>query len=332
MRPLVWHLLAAGLLQRRISSAIANHLRIAVPSVSLHKIGILPSLEVVPFFEEEFLAASNIGFVARSSYGSIARDMLTGILDGGVLPWEIFTSDVLALPGQRTQWDVPFFPHACATELALRTPVHKSLCSKSAARKSPSRLVIGVESRNSLTRAQWREWLRGLGKSPQPEVEFKFLPMDLMLQAMAADAIDGFIAPSPWGLIAEEKQLGILDSRFKPGAFAQQIVIANRKSQPLAGLATMRELAGALTRARSRLADPGAFEKAACRMSLSGKPVIQAESLSHAVRHHASSEPANDELSDVAKLTRELLRLESFAALPPQIAPTEQTAMLLLPS
>ena len=303
-----------------------------MPSVFLHQIGILPSLEIVPFFEEEFQTASNIGFVARSSYGSIARDMLTGTLDGGVLPWEIFTSDVLALPGQRAQWNVPFFPHACATELALRPPIHKSLSTKGGTRKLPARLVIGVESRNSLTKDQVREWLCGLGKSAPPEIVFKFLPMDLMLQAMAADAIDGFIAPSPWGLIAEEKNLGILDRRFKPGTFAQQIVVVCRKSQPIAGLPAMRELADALTRARARLADPVPFEKAAYRMSLSGKPVIQVESLSHAARHHASPEPANDVLSDVAKLTHELQRLESFAALPPQIAPTGQTAMLLLPS
>jgi hypothetical protein len=106
-----------------------------VPSVFLHQIGILPSLEIVPFFEEKFQEASHFGFVARSSYGSIARDMLTGTLDGGDLPWEIFTSDVLALPGQRTQWNVPFFPHACATELVLRAPIHKRLNTKGAARK-----------------------------------------------------------------------------------------------------------------------------------------------------------------------------------------------------
>ena len=176
-----------------------------MPSVFSNQIGILPSLEIVPFFEEGVQKSSNIDFLARSSYGSIARDMLTGSLDGGVLPWEIFISDVFALPGQRTQWDAPFFPHACATELVLRIPVHKILSAKGTTKKLPSRLVIGVESRNSLTKVQMLEWLRGLGKFPKPEVVFNFLPMDLMLQAMAADAIDGFIAASPWGLIAEEK-------------------------------------------------------------------------------------------------------------------------------
>lgn len=329
---MVWLLLAAELASGRKSSARTNHTCAALPSVSNSQIGFLPSLEIVPFFEEGFQAVSDLTFVARSSYGSVARDMLTGSLDGGVLPWEIFISDVLALPGQRTEWSVPFFPHACSTELVLRTPVHKSLNTKGAAKKSPGRLVIGVESSNSLTKGQMLEWLRGLGKSPQPEVVFNFLPMDLMLQAMAAEAIDGFIAPSPWGLIAGENNLGILDRRFRPGTFAQQLVFVCRKGRPPAGLQTMRQLTEALTDARTRLADPAQFENAARRMSLSGKPVIRIESLAHAMRHHMPLEPVHDAPADVEKLTRELLRLESFAALPPQIAPNGQTASLLLPT
>lgn len=307
---------------------------IEVPSTFPHHIGILPSLELLPFFEERLQAETDVGFVARSSYGSIARDMLTGALDGGILPWEIFASDVLALPGQRAQWIAPIFPHACPTELVLQAAIHRAFHPPKGAtnRKPPSRLVIGVESRNSLTKNQLREWLGGIVKSPDLKPVFKSLPMDLMLQAMAADAIDGFIAPSPWGWIAEERQLGIVDQRFTPGTFAQQLVMACRKNLTTAFSPLLRDLAARLASARSKIADPVPFENAANRMALCGKPVIHVEALAAASRKHASAQPAQDLVSNVETLTRELQRLESFSALPPQIAPTAQTALLLLPT
>lgn len=298
-----------------------------------HQIGILPSLEILPFYEEGFQSVAGTSFVPRSSYGGIARDMLTGTLGGGILPWEIFTADVLALPGQRTLWRTPLFPHACPTELALQPTIHRGLhpAKSSSPRKLPSRLVIGVESRNSLTKNQLHEWLAGLGSIPRPEVIFKFLPIDLMPQAMAADAIDGFIAAAPWGLIAEEMQLGVLDRNFKSGKFAQQLVIACRKTEPASGFAVMQDVLGELKTARTRLADPAGFRNAAARMAQAGKPVIGLESLEHAARHHASRMTPHDILPDLAKLTRELHHLESLSILPPQIAAGDQTAKLLLP-
>jgi len=257
--------------------------------------------------------------------------MLTGTLDGGILPWEIFTSDVLALPGQRTQWCVPVFPHACATELALRSPVHRAFHGKSrgSSRKPPTRLVIGVESRNSLTRHQLHAWLAGFGKSPEPEVVFKFLPIDLMLKAMEADAIDGFIAATPWGLVAEENQLGLLDRTFTPGKYAQQLVIACRRTEPLSGLAAMPGLAAAIGQARSLLTAPDAFRDAADQMAASGKPLLRAESLIAAARLHGLPADALDVVPDADRFTEELRRLESLSLLPPQIAAGEQTAKLL---
>lgn len=329
---MVCHLLAWAVASRKGPFPGINHSRLPLPSPRPHQIGILPSLEILPFFEETFQAASRICLAARSSYGSIARDMLTGALDGGVLPWEIFASDVLARPGQRTEWGIPLFAHACPTELVLRAPVHRALYppKDAVARKLPVRMVIGVESRNSLTKKQLHEWLADPGRIPKPEIVFRFLPMELMLQAMAAEAIDGFIAPSPWGLIAAEKQLGILDACFKPGKFGQQLVVVCRKGQPIAGLPAPGDLAAQLANARSHLSNTDRFENAAARMAESGKPVIHAAALANAARLHASSASARDVVPDVKQLTGELRRLESFAVLPPQIAPTEPTAMLLL--
>lgn len=304
-----------------------------MPFSHLHQIGILPSLEVLPFFEQELQAKADTAFVPRSSYGGIAREMLTGVLDGGILPWEIFTTDVLARPGQRTNWSIPAFIHACPTELVLQPSVHRALHqSKSSAKsKLPGRLIIGVESRNSLTKNQVHEWLAGLLKSPQPKITFKFLPIDLMPQAMAADAIDGFIAATPWGIVAEEKQLGILDRTFIPGTFAQKVVIACRRSDPARGLPAMTNRVEEIQAARARLANTASFLKAVEKLTLGGSPVISVDSLTHAALQHASTDAPCDLIPDLPILFEELRRLETFSVLPVEIAANEQTAQLLLP-
>ena len=259
--------------------------------------------------------------------------MLTGVLDGGILPWEIFTTDLLARPGQRTNWNILTFIHACPTELVLNPSVHRALhpSKSSTKRKPPSHLNIGVESRNSLTKNQVHEWLAGLPASPKLKITFKFLPIDLMPQAMAADAIDGFIAATPWGMVAEEKQLGILDHSFKPGTFAQKVVIACRRSEPARGLPAMTNRVREIQDARAHLADTARFRKAAEMLTLAGNPVIPVESLARAAHKHASTDAPRDLLPDLAILSEELRRLESFSILPAEIAANEQTARLLLP-
>ena len=164
-------------------------------------LGILPSLEVLPFFARDSDdpcggPAFPFRLKAFSSYGEISRDMLTRKLMGGIIPWEIFISDVLALPGQRADWKVLLFLHACPTELVLREPIHKAFypAQSNARTKLPTRLTIGVESQNSLTKAQSREWLNHWKNSRSIELTFRMLPMDLMIQALEAEALDAIIA------------------------------------------------------------------------------------------------------------------------------------------
>ena len=90
-------------------------------------IGVLPSLEVLPFFDAAFMEGVNLSYAAHASYGSIAREMLAGNLAGGVLPWEIFVSEVFSLPGQRNQWAAAFFSKPGSLELVLQTQTHMNI-------------------------------------------------------------------------------------------------------------------------------------------------------------------------------------------------------------
>ena len=148
---------------------------------------------------------------------------------------------------------------------------------------------------------------------------------------MAADAIDGFIAAAPWGMVAEEKLLGILDHSFKPGTFAQKVVIACRKSERARGLPAMTNRLQEIQDARARLANPASFRKAAERLTLGGNPVISVESLAHAALKYAPTDAPHDLVPDLSILSEELRRLEAFSVLPAEIAANEQTARLLLP-
>ena len=297
--------------------------------------GVLPSLEVLPFFAGTSDAA-HLPFQLRSraSYGEISRNMLTRKLIGGIIPWEIFVSDVLALPGQRTCWKIPMFLHACPTELVLREPLYKAFypAQSTTRAKLPARLTIGVESQNSLTKSQSREWLGHWKDGRSVELSFKMLPMDLMIQALGAEALDAIIAPSPWGSHAEAIGLGKRDPRFCPGKFAQQLVMVCHRDF----LEQHPGLAGSLSQtvadARVRLQDPPAFDQAISRMLKCGKPAVRSKLLGQAAALHAFPTLNQDMVPDIRKIVGELMSLDDFSMLPAQVAPSEQTARLLLPA
>ena len=112
---------------------------------------------------------------AYSSYGEISRCLLTRKIMGGIIPWEIFIADVLALPGQRASWKIPIFLHACPTELVLRESVYKAFYPSQggAPAKLPQRLTVEIESQNSLTKSQSREWLNQWKNGPSTELLFR---------------------------------------------------------------------------------------------------------------------------------------------------------------
>ncbi len=310
-----------------------------MPKAIAEYLGILPSLEVVPLFadglhDQDGTGGSPFQLRAFSSYGEIARSMLTRQITGGIVPWEIFVADVLALPGQRNCWKVTMFIHACPTELVLRERVFKAFYpAKSGSRvKLPARLTFGVESRNSLTKSQSLEWLGHWKGGTSIELSFRMLPMDLMIQALEADALDAIIAPSPWGIHAEAAGLGRRDPRFVPGKFAQQLVMVCHKDihdrHPDLTQVVSRNIAAA----RTQLLEVSAFRRAIAKMSGSGKPLVRSGIFEQAASLHAFPTLNQDAVPDIRKLVEELMSLDDASSLPAQVAPSEQTARLLLPN
>ncbi|MEY4483240.1 MAG: hypothetical protein RL693_692 [Verrucomicrobiota bacterium] len=303
-------------------------------------LGILPSLEVLPFFSVDLKQSDNgktsgaglpFEMKAHSSYGDIARNMLTRKIMGGVIPWEIFISDVLALPGQRTCWQAPLFLQECPTELALRESVFRAFYPPASASRSklPTKLTVGVESLNSLTKAQMQEWLRHWGDNESIELSFCMLPMDLLIKALQAETIDAMIAATPWGMYAETAGFGHVDTRFIPGKYAQKVVVLCHRDFVEANDDLANTLRKQIAAARMKLRDPVEFCDAASRMSGCGKPWLEAELLSLAAKRHSYSRMKKDIVPDVKILIEELASLGTHSVLPAHISPDEQVARLL---
>ena len=296
------------------------------------KIGILPSLEVLPFFYAAFMEGVDVGYAAHASYGRIAREMLAGNLAGGVLQWEIFVSEVFSLPGQRNQWTVAFFSKPGPTELVFQAQIHKSIrpdSERGGSKKFPAKLQIGIESRNSLTRRHFMEWLGKVNPIPRPEIVFRFLPMDQRLLSIHTDALDGFIARSPWGRVAEERNLGTLAEGFPEAAVALPLVTVCRKDSGLCRRLCAATTPARLSAARGRLSERAHLESAAGRMDASGKPRIPFVFLAKAAMTHGISDWDDYMPADIAHISAELQSLGSLGHLPARVAANAQTARLL---
>jgi hypothetical protein len=304
------------------------------------RLGILPSLEVLPFFASDSPQPSAcfgdfpFQLKAFSSYGEISRSLLTRKIMGGIIPWEIFIADVLALPGQRANWKIPIFLHACPTELVLRESVHRAFYPSQGGSpaKLPQRLTVGIESQNSLTKSQSREWLGKWRSAASVELVFKMLPMDMMIHALQAEALDAIIAPSPWGIHAESAGLGRRDPNFSPGKFAQRLVVVCHRELLEKHPDLSQNLAQGIATARNQLKNPVNFTNSIARMSRCGRPLVERDFLEKAADLHAFSSLDQDEVPDLRKLVAELMALDDFAILPSQVSAGEQTARLLLPT
>lgn len=297
--------------------------------------GIFPSLEVLPVFVGFPRDGPSFPFspLAFSCYGEISRNLLTRQLIGGIIPWEIFVTDVLSLPGQRNQWHVPIFLQACPTELVLREPVYRALYPpKGKAVKLPAKLTLGVESRNSLTKSQFVEWLKHWKGSSSVQITYRMLPMGLMAEALAAEAIDAMIAPAPWGIHAELAGIAKRDTRFAPGKFAQQLAMVCHRELLDDHREMMKCIPEAISLARKRLEDSAEFEAAVRMMSKSGRPVLPLELLDRARLLYEFASLDEDVVPDAESMAAELARLGKLTVLPSQISPIERTARLLVPT
>lgn len=296
-----------------------------------HQFGLLPSLEVLPFCEKDYCRLLNVRFVAKSSYGAIARDLLTGKLQSGLVPWEVFLYEVFALPGQRDQWRVLLFPAACPTELVLHPKIHKTLLGRAGkpVARMPPRIVIGVESSHSMTQQQFHAWLGPSAKGM--EVSFKFLPVDLTLKAIEAGTIDGFVAASPWGMAAESLGIGKLVTSFSPGAHAQHLVWVCKHGTMPCGMKDMDDRSSGLAAARARLRHTDSLELAVQHLNQAGQPWISQAVFRKSAELLLFTETYSDLPPDAGTICEALCRQAALDCLPSQLSASLQTASLLVP-
>ena len=195
-------------------------------SSSSNLIGFVPTLEALPLVAE-LSAGGEWKLVPCPSYGRVIRQMLAGQFSAGLLPFEVFLIEILSRPALLDRWCVPMVLPDAPVELVMSQRMMKQIQQGEAHRTTSAvqSLVIGIESRNSLTRHQFIAWQRAHPGLEKAKPVFKMLPMELMHQAMIAESIDGFVVPTPWGIAAEALSEGRLISDFSSGKLGQQLVL-----------------------------------------------------------------------------------------------------------
>jgi hypothetical protein len=267
------------------------------------------------------------------SYGRIIRQLLTGELAAGLLPWELGITELVNKPAQKDVWCVPMVLHACPTELVLTSKAAKlAQPPKAANRKGETkRLVFGIEGRCSLTRYQILTWQLHVAKKHLDPPAFKVLPMELMRKGLEAGTLDGMVAPTPWGMQAQVEGNGKLDPRFEPGKYAQQLVIFCRRELVAEHEEEFALLPLALAGMHKRLEDDAEFLKVADQMARLGAPRCDASVLLEASKRHLVGITQNDFQPDKEWLATELQLLAERVPLGEGVFNAEELGAALAP-
>ena len=255
-------------------------------------------------------------FRAFPSYGRILRNLLTGELSAGLVPWELFVTEVLARPGQKRLWSVPLVVHAFPTELVLSDRARKAINQprSKASAVALSRLTFAIEARRSLTKLQMATWLNQTASFVPENSQFKMLPMDLMLKGLEAGEIDGFVAPTPWGLQAQSLGHGSVDGTFTQGEFSQELVLVCHRRTGTAHSALMKNLPHALADSRKQLRSPAVFAATAGTMGSLGGAAFDSSLLQAAAARYRPVSP-RDFAPDASILLSMLRHLAKFSLL-----------------
>jgi hypothetical protein len=284
--------------------------------------GFVPSLEAMPLLcqapshgEEQ----ARWAFKSFPSYSRILLNLLTGELASGLVPWELFATEILARPKQRGLWAVPLVVHACPTELVLGHRAQKILSQprtkKGSASTTLAPLVFAIEARRSLTRLQIAAWLSTTAGWALQHSEFKVLPMDLMLRGLEAGEIDGLVAATPWGLWAETLGSGTVAQGFTQGEFSQEMVLVCARNTVGANASFFQSLPKVLQDHRAQLAQPDVFARTAAGMAHYGTIAFDISLLGRAAALHLTHVKPRDFTPDAAFLEKVLKRLADFSLL-----------------
>ncbi len=215
-------------------------------------IGLVPSLEALPLME---LAKQHEDWkiVPCPSYGRIIRQLLSSQISAGLLPFDVFLSEILNYPAVIERWCVPIVMPPATTELVVSPRIMKQINTEASSKAQAKQLVIGIESRSSLTRHQFVSWQKSQRSLAPLKVVFRMLPMELMHSALQAETLDGFVAPTPWGMAAEAMGDCHLAPGFSPAKLAQELVLCCDRTTARLGSSAWRALPGTLEHQRKTL-------------------------------------------------------------------------------
>ncbi len=273
-------------------------------------IGFVPSLEAIPFVTE---MSENDAYrmVPCPSYGRIIRRLLEGRLMAGLLPFEIFLIEILSRPSLIERWCVPMVLPAAPIELVMRRRIMKNIQQAEQGEQVPpvKTITIGVESRTSLTRHQFISWQQAHKAIQASKIVFKMLPMELMQKAMLAGTIDGFLAPTPWGLAAASIVECSLVGDFTPDKLAQELVFCCNRNM-MEGLTNDLRMMPEKLRLRRYLCtnDVEARDKAIAIMETLGRPVCNAEALSKSSELYSQNISNEEMIPDGQWLAKQIER------------------------
>jgi len=257
---------------------------------------------------EQSMHAEKWQMRAFSGYGRIIRALLTGELTAGLVPWELFTTELLCKPGQKDRWMVPLVIQACPMELVLSSAAVKRLRPgpQKKGDPAPAKLLFGIEERRSYTRFQILEWLKSLNLPHLESPTFKVLPMELLLKGLKAGVVDGVIAPTPWGMQAEASGIGVISPDFKAGEYEQQVVLVCLRSIAENCSAVLQSLPARLAQSHQNLAKEPSFLNVARHMAGLGTPRFEPSLLWKAAGVHLKGVTPKNFIPDAGWLSTEL--------------------------
>ncbi|CAN5907065.1 hypothetical protein BH11VER1_BH11VER1_38020 [soil metagenome] len=259
-------------------SGLRIHFPIAY--MSLFTIGFVPSLEAMPLVAEG-ATASQWSLWPSPSYGRIMRQLLANQIAVGLLPLDVFLAEIVNRPALISRWRVPIVLPAAPIDLVLTQRIMKQIHMTAANNKTTplEKITIGIESRNSLTRYQFIEWLQAQTNCKKLKVSFKMLPMELMFKALKSESLDGCMLPTPWGFEANDHPEYQLVPTFTAGKLNQELVLCWNSEMTTLHSKDWHILLNRLAKRRGILeTDAADFDRTANTMS--------ARTLPHCHPHH----------------------------------------------
>lgn len=216
-------------------------------------LGYVCSLDAVPLMAASiFSEGAEWRVKACSGYGSIIRQMKAGRLAGGLLPLDIFASELLSAHAPVQAWRILTLQAAQPRELVISNAARSLL--KPTKQSSTLPFRIALDGLHSVTRRAVEAWAKQKVPHIQARISYKVLPLNAVHQGMETTMIEAFAAPAPWGRMAQHQDLGTLQADFHSlPANDNAMALVIDSQQAVDAPAAMQRIQGALAHAHKQL-------------------------------------------------------------------------------